>query len=222
MMTFNSRGIMIRPFFKVRSWYGRLWRWIVHLFRRHTFLSVEQFFSSVHNSQREIEVVTERARGYELAMVKASRAGQQALFEQLTDGLHANRMEAQLVAIGMARYLSEEDLVRFYKKSDRGMRLDWIKNFTRQIPDEILVKKVRADGIGIFDNYAVLHYDPDVKSWAETQKEREEHMRDPILFGLMRGRRRLYVVGDWVDEYCNLTLDQVADALGKEVVREIE
>ncbi len=38
----------------------------------------------------------------------------------------------------------------------------------------------------------------------------------PILFGVIKGRRRLYFVGDWVDEFCDLTFDQIADALGKD------
>jgi hypothetical protein len=37
----------------------------------------------------------------------------------------------------------------------------------------------------------------------------------------MRGSRNLYYMGDWVDEQCDLTLAQIVDALGKDVVQEI-
>lgn len=222
MVTFNSHGsIRLRHVSGAGPWYRRVWQWIVHLFRRHTLMSVEQFFVSVHNSEREIEIVAERARGYERAIRKASQSGQRALFEQLSAGLNAHKMETQLLAIGMTKYLTEGDLVRFCKKSERGLRLDWVRNFTRQIPDDLLERKERADAIGIFDNYVVLHYDPEAKAWSETKAE-EAARKDPILFGLMEGRRCLYFVGDWIDEYCDLTLDQVADAIGKEAVREIE
>ena len=151
---------------------------------------------------------------------RTKQAGQQALFEQLTAGLNAYKMETQLLALGLPKYVEEKDLVAFYKQSKRGLRLDWIRNFTRQIPREILDKKVRADEIGIFDNYVVLHYDPAAKSFAETEAEKAAR-KDPILFGLMEGCRRLYHVGDWKDEFCDLTLDQIADAMGDEVVKDL-
>jgi len=88
------------------------------------------------------------------------------------------------------------------------------------MPDEVSARKVRADEIDIFDNYVVLHYDPQAKSWAETQEEKNRR-KDPILFDLMEGRRRLYFVGDWKDEFCDLTLDQVADAIGKDAVGDL-
>lgn len=67
----------------------------------------------------------------------------------------------------------------------------------------------------------MLHYDPEKKSYLETQAEKAAK-RDPILFGVMKGRRILYYVGDWIDEVCDLTLDQIADLLGSHVVENIE
>lgn len=206
-----------------RRWLTRAFAWIVSLFARkeRPALSIPEFFASVKNTERELDIVQERAKGYESALLRARAAGQQALVEQLESGLGAHRSEAQLVAIGMRRYLTESDVVRFYKQSKRGLRLDWIRNFARLIPQDVVANKSRADEIGLFDNYVVLHYDPDAKSYAETHEEREAR-RDPILFGVMKGRRILYVIGDWVDELCDLTLDQVADALGADVVKELK
>jgi hypothetical protein len=89
------------------------------------------------------------------------------------------------------------------------------------IPPDIIDRKLEMDGLGIFDNYVVLHYDPDKKSWAETQAEIAAR-RDPILFGLMSGSRNLYFVGDWIDEKCDLTLEQIVDQLGPSVVKEVQ
>lgn len=42
----------------------------------------------------------------------------------------------------------------------------------------------------------------------------EKKDKDPILFGTFQDRKqkvcvdRFYYLGDWVDEYCDLTLDQ--------------
>lgn len=178
-------------------------------------LTVQEFFSSLKDTQEEVQMVAGRAQGYEAALVRARKTGQKALVEQLLAGALAVRSETRLLTLGLTKVLSEETLVEFVKKSPKGLRLDWVKNFTRVIPDEVLDAKVKCDAERVFDNYVVLHYDPERKSWAETHAETEAR-KDPILFGLIEGRRQLYFVGDWVDEYCDLTLDQIADVLGKE------
>ncbi|HEY8094921.1 MAG TPA: hypothetical protein VIE65_02365 [Methylobacter sp.] len=58
------------------------------------------------------------------------------------------------------------------------------------------------------------------KAYSETKAEIEAR-KDPILFGMIKGRRILYYICDWVDEYCDLTLDQIADTIGKETIQEI-
>lgn len=73
---------------------------------------------------------------------------------------------------------------------------------------------------GIFDNYVVLHYDPEKKGFALTEIEKKSK-KDPILFGVMKGRRILYYVGDWIDDYCDLTLDKFAEMMGGEHVKKI-
>lgn len=88
------------------------------------------------------------------------------------------------------------------------------------VPDGVVQRKIECDARFIFDNYVVLRYDPEMKSWAETEAEKEAR-KDPILFGVMQGSRKLYFVGDWVDEYCDLTLAQVAALLGAEAIATI-
>lgn len=180
-------------------------------------MTIEEFFGEVKNSADELRLVNERLRGYQQALTDAHATGQRALCERLALDIEAVRAETQLHAIGLSKYLDEEPIVRFYKESPRGLRLDWIANFLRVVPADIRARKVRCDELGIFDNYAVLHYDPAVSSYAKTQEEIQAEIRakqDPILFGLIQGRRRLYYVGDWIDETCDLTLEQIADRLG--------
>ena len=197
------------------GFWTRLW---FKLFPRRHYMSVQEFFESVKNSPKEIEIIEERAAGFEKALMRAHETGQTALLEQLQAGLNAYRQETQLLSLGKTKYIDESSVVKFYKLSDRGLRLDWIANYTRSLPEDIVETKIRCDSLGIFDNYVVLHYDPKKKAYAETAKEREAK-KDPILFGLIRGRRQLYFVGDWIDENCDLTLDQIVDKLGKETVK---
>jgi hypothetical protein len=187
-------------------------------------MSIPDFFTTVKKSIDNLEAVTHRAEGYEKALVNAKACGQKALVEELTRNLLAVRAEAHLVSMGLTRFITEEKLVTFVKECPKGLRLDWIANFTRVIPSALQEQKALCDDRFIFDNYLVLHYDPNGKSWAQTEEEKraeEAARRDPILFGVLEGRRQLYYLGDWVDELCNLTLDQVADLLGADGISEL-
>lgn len=183
-------------------------------------MTILEFFRSLKNSEQEIKVVDERASGYVKLLTTAKRSGQTAFLEQLEDNLTAYRAETQMLAMGITRYIEEKDVVTFYKKCKKGLRLDWIKNFSRVIPDELVAKKVKADELEIFDNYVVLHYDPQGKAYTETKAE-VAAKKDPILFGVLRNRRYLYVIGDWQDELCDLTMDKIAEVLGHEPAKTI-
>lgn len=219
LVTWMEEGILPWPWRWVRR-LQRLWAWMRGRPSQGKTLTIQEFFRSLKNSADELKVVDERAKGYEAALSKARAAGQVALCETLELGLQSMRAEAQLVALGLVKYLDEEKVVEFVKRAKRGLRLDWVANFGRVIPDAVMDAKKRADERQVFDNYVVLHYDPDKKSWVETNAEMAAR-RDPILFGVLTGKRRLYYIGDWVDEYCDLTLDQIADTLGKEAVKEL-
>jgi hypothetical protein len=203
-----------------KHWYS----WFTRLFKKRPpkpTMTIEQVFTSLKNNVAELEIVAERAAGYAAAMQRARESGQTALLEQLEQGLGAARGEAQLVAMGLGKYLDEAQVVVFVKQAKKGLRLDWIANFTRVVPTTLIALKMQADQRGVFDNYVILHYDPKKKSWAETNAEKARR-KDPILFGVMEGKRRLYYVGDWVDELCDLTLDGVADVLGKESIHSLK
>lgn len=202
----------------------RVWTWlrgVTEPRQARPTMTIQEFFSAVKEGADDIRIVLTRTQGYESALQKAQQGGQTALRERLLSGMGAVRSETRLHALGLTKTISEETLVEFVKKCPKGLRLDWVKNFTRIIPDDVLAKKIKCDEDHIFDNYVVLHYDPDKKSWAETHEEVAAR-KDPILFGVLEGRRQLYYVGDWVDEYCDLTLDGIADVLGRRGEKDLD
>lgn len=42
--------------------------------------------------------------------------------------------------------------------------------------------------------------------------------KDPILFGVIRNSDKLYYIADWVDEYCDLTLEKMFETLQDKVL----
>lgn len=185
-------------------------------------MTILNFFTSLATSLNDITVLHDTAIHYENAIGNAMKAGQVSLVEKLKSRLDSAKSELQLVNAGLTKYLLEDQVVDFYVKtnSDKKLKLTWIKNFIKPIPSDILKVKEILDNQLIFDNYVILHYDPNDDATDLTdfeKKELERRKKDPIIFGLINGSRRLYYVGDWIDEYCNLTLDVVVETLQEKV-----
>lgn len=208
--------------FRSQSRMDRIAEWFVDFFKKATRrqLTVEQVFSSIKDSAEQISVVKERAAGFHEMLRQAEKAGQTSLCEKIMDAIDAVRSETQLIAIGKTKFITEEAVVSVSKKSPRAIKLDWVANFVRPIPEDVLQVKAECDERRIFDNYAVMHFDPR-DTGSEMTKVQKEDARDPILFGLIAGSRKLYFVGDWVDEKCDLTLDKIAEIAGSTAIQQI-
>lgn len=145
--------------------------------------------------------------------------GQQALVDSLTQEMFTAKYESILHAEGFDCKISEEQVVEFVKRAESGIRLDYIENFARPIPEDVIKIKLKADDLLVFDNYCVMYYDKESKGYKQTEAEKEAERRkrtDPILFGLISGSKNLYYVADWIDEYCDLTLEEFLKVSGLE------
>jgi hypothetical protein len=177
-------------------------------------ISVIDFFTKVKLESKEgAEIYVDRVSKYLQAIHNAYAVGQTALVEKLLSEMVANKYEALLASRGAYYAISEQRVVDFAKKTERGVELTYLKNFTRPIPQESINKVIKANEYEVFDNYVVMHYDPKGEHRAETKKE-EAKRKDPIIFGVIAGSRKLYYITDWIDEYCDLTLDKFVDTLG--------
>lgn len=172
-----------------------------------------KFFYLVKTTSKEsANTYRDRVSNYLKALHNSIVTGQTALQEELLRNLVANKYESLLYAEGLYYVIEEATIVDFIKKSEKGIALDYIKNFTRPVPQEVVDKIEKVNDLEIFDNYVVLHYDPDKKSYKETEQEKAKR-RDPIVFGVIAGSRKLYYITDWIDDFCDLTLDKFVDTL---------
>lgn len=185
---------------------------------------LQQFFESIKGSVNILkeEEILDIVSNYQIALTNAHINGQVALSEKIKDYATLLSYELILATSKFNRFIDEKDLVEFYniasfhEKFKTNLKLTYIKNFIKIIPLEVSILKNEADELLVFDNYVILHYDYDGSSTADT-KEEIEKKKDPILFGVLKGSKRLYYIGDWIDEYCDLTLEGVIKTLGKEV-----
>jgi hypothetical protein len=176
-------------------------------------LNIMEFFENVKlTSKKSIGTYKDRVNNYLAALRSADITGQTALKEKLVREMFVNKYEAELYAKGLYYVVTEEQAVEFTKKSEKGAELLYLKNFSRPLPDEVIKKLDDVNKLGIFDNYVVMAYDPEGKMKDETEEDRNKR-KDPILFGVILGSNKLYYITDWIDEKCNLTLEQFVDTL---------
>ena len=176
-------------------------------------IDVLEFFSKVKGLSKEnANTYVNRLAGYIVALKNCDSTGQTALKEKLLRDMVINKYESVLYSKGLYYVVAEDQVVEFVKKTKKGVRLTYVKNYMRQIPAEVVEKIEEINKLEIFDNYAVLHYDPEFKAFSETIEETKRR-RDPILFGLIKGSNKLYYITDWVDDFCDLTLDKFVETL---------
>lgn len=168
---------------------------------------------SVRGSLTAIRDYVDRVTTYDAVIQQAKATGQKARMEHLLKARQTVQFESMLLAAGFKQYLSEAQVIDFALKCQKGLRLDWITNFTRPIPLDVASKKAEADALKVFDNYVILHYDPKGQAFALTAAQ-EKAKKDPILFGMIDGVRKLYFIGDWKDDECDLTMAEIATVLG--------
>lgn len=180
-------------------------------------IDVSDIFDQVHVEVGKEREFIERVRVYCDLITKARKMGQVAQEEKLLRALVVHIYESVLAVSGFSQYIELKQLQDLQKKCKRLLDLDYLTNFTRIIPTDVAERKIKADELHVFDNYVVLHYDPTGAMTAMTEEEEQREIRrkaDPVLFGVIEGSTKLYYIGDWVDEYCDLTWDQIVEKIG--------
>lgn len=139
--------------------------------------------------------------------------GQQALYEELTKEVAVLVRESEMDALGIKTFVDKNSIEKFKNQvKDRVIKLDTLENFPRVIPANVQRKLKGLKKSGIFDEYHILFVDyTDQKLKTNKEKIRE---KDPILFGKLQYQPdRFYYIADWVDEYCDLTLNKMVDTI---------
>jgi hypothetical protein len=175
-----------------------------------------EMFAYVRGSMAEAGKYAERMKTFQKKLTAARETGQTTLVETLEKSIEVIKAESILYAAGFTKFITEKQVVEFALKCKKGLRLDWIANYTGIVPEQVLKKKIEADQLKIFDNYLIMHYDPTGKAFGLTQQE-QQAKRDPILFGVISGTRKLYFIADWVTKEDDLTLEEVAKVLGHNI-----
>ena len=201
------------PFGEDRSYsgnFGKIWL-KTKLYTKSLFFKGREspivFFKKVKTSISELDKIEEKIEyldkvSQQLRVSKQVKMLNVAIYQRTI-----LEYEKILKDNGFKQYITEENLIKFTLKCKKGLRVDFIKDFNRIIPETVIKNRDRVEDLKVFDNYIILHYDPDMKNVSLVEK------KDPILFGLIKNSNRLYFIDDWIDEKCDLTYNKIIQEL---------
>lgn len=142
--------------------------------------------------------------------------GQVKAMRKLLFHLDGIEKEREIIKLGIDTFIYRSDIEDYIDNVAKDVvKVIDLESYERDIPDEIVdvIEKVKP----YFDNLYVIFTDYTHK--VERQIEKENRVKDPILFGVFQNEEtrtvieRFYYLGDWVDEYCDLTLDKMVDEM---------
>lgn len=150
--------------------------------------------------------------------------GQKKGMKKLMFHLECIEKEREIVKMGIDTFIYRDDIEEYIDNVAKDtVKIIELENYEREIPDEIaeLIGSVKEK----FDQLYVVFTDYTGKIQRQIEKERRD--KDPILFGTFQNQEnrtvidRFYYLGDWEDEYCDLTLDKMVNETEKAGKRNI-
>lgn len=182
-------------------------------------MDILEFFDHVKDALELLDapqVSLDRLQGYveTLARLKKSRSEMNRAVEKAMLILS----ESKLSNKGY-KYLSEAQVVEFIRKSKRGLAFTYLKDYKKIIPESVIKEFEKAESTNSFDDYIILHYAKSKKQKKEIKENADKEAarrRDPILFGLIKGSRKLYYIADWITEDDDLTLEKLLSTISSE------
>lgn len=135
--------------------------------------------------------------------------------------------EYKLIEHGIDTFVYFNDIRDYIDKvKDKQISIIELSRYEREIPDDIIDVVALCREHNLFDEYIVLFTDYQKEMSKKTAKQDRE--KDPILFGMMYDDKtssacpRFYYLGDWEDNYCDLTLEKMLAKIGEDKEHKIE
>lgn len=151
--------------------------------------------------------------------------GQVEAAKKLIFQMETIEKERELVKMGINTFVYRDDIETYIDEISKNVvKIIDLEKYERDIPDEIV--DVIAQTKNIFNKFYIVFTDYTGKMERQVKEERRE--KDPILFGTFQDQAnrvildRFYYLGDWVDEYCDLTLDKLVSESKAKTGKNIE
>lgn len=176
---------------------------------------VEQLFDDL-KAKKHIIIDSQLNDIYNNALAMASKfkvCGQVNALRKLVFIMDTIELEHKVLLLGINTFIYKDDIdyyIDTFGSEDNPIKIIELSKYDREIPDEISEVVVKTKDL--FTELYVLY--TDYSDTSGKRVEAEKRSTDPILFGVFIDQKnrvcvdRFYVLGDWVDPYCDLTLER--------------
>lgn len=198
-------------------------------------LNPSEYFNSLKDKIQNItdEELVEFYQGCLALVEKYKITGQKRVIQKLRFLVDCIEKERDIIKLGINSFVYREDIEEYIDNISKDVvKIIELENYPREIPDDIV--DVISKTKDIFDQFYIVFTDYTGEIEKQISKERRD--KDPILFGSFQKKSeqnnnfsrqeivmndRFYFLGDWVDEYCDLTMDKFLKESGKDKLKEI-
>lgn len=189
---------------------------VVEIPSEESVLSPAQYFDILKGKR---EQMTEEKLGqiYENAMTLMKRykiTGQKLAMKKLTFYIDKIEKEKKLLDLGFKDYIYKDAIEDYIDNVAEGVvKIIELENYERDLPDSVVDIIEAVQNEKIFSNLYVIFTDYTGRVERKVKAHRRE--KDPILVGGFMNRDsmgvsdRLYLLADWVDPFCDLTLEKM-------------
>lgn len=201
-------------------------------------MTVDENFSNLKNLSDNIDLdrLSKEEENLLIAINSAFNSSQNRLLERSIFLYECIEKEQKLIEYGITKYIDYNIVDNLLDKlneqvtNDKMIFLCELEEFPRVIPKEVTKKIKWCKENNIFHSYYVLYTDYTERSKRIAKGEIVEKSKDPVLFGVFTKvskdtkisylSEKMYIIADWIDEYCDLTLDKLMN-ISPEVVKDI-
>jgi len=186
------------------------------------------YFKFVKSKMTKLEQkeMTERLFKLQTLVKQAEDLGQKALYEDFAKKIAICVREQEINVCGIEYIISRESIDKYKDKvKDVDIKFSKLEDYSRPIPANVKKRLDKFKKLMMFDNYMVLYLDYKEKIDIDNKKKavadpktnkQKIKEKDPILFGTLDyAPDKLYFIADWIDEYCDLTLDKFVQTIKK-------
>lgn len=144
----------------------------------------------------------------------AEELGQKGYAEELARMMAVIIREQEALVCGVDKHIERGIVEKFmYKVKDHVVKFSKLEGFPRPIPKKQKAKIMAVQKNKVFDDYWILYTDYTKEAPLKSTKEKVIE-KDPICFGTFKyAPNRLYFICDWIDEYCDITLDKIVEKI---------
>lgn len=175
-------------------------------------ITPSQYFENLKNAKQTI--TTDALKNSYSVFIKLAekytKLGQTESLKKLNFLADVLSKEEKLIEIGVTTFVYKDVIEDYIENvADKTVKIIEMSRYMREIPDDLVevVDKTKD----LFDEFYVVFTDYTGQEERKVEKERRD--KDPILFGAFKNGSnvsdRFYFLGDWIDEYCDLTLDKL-------------